>query len=72
MHNESFGPPRELLEVYGRERENGLATEGLRSWLHKRAQDHYLAASDGERKHCRAAMGAPAYDGESTPRFWPR
>ncbi len=72
MHSESFGPPRELLEVYARERGAGLATESLESWLRKRAYGHCEVASAAERPHCRAAMGTPTREGKPGPRFRPR
>lgn len=70
MQSESC-TPRELWEVYTKEREIGLATEGLQSWLHKRAQAHYQAASERERPHCKVVMGASAQIGESPPDIWP-
>lgn len=63
--------PCELLEVYAKEREIGLTAEGLQSWLHRRAQAHYQAASERERPHCKMVMGAQTQNAKSQPGVWP-
>ncbi len=69
MYNERFGPPREFLEVYAKERETGRTAESLESWLRKRAYGHYEAALPAERPHCRAVMGMSMRQGESSLGF---
>lgn len=57
ISNGGFRPPRELVEVYQREREMGRASKGLESWLRERAQGYGKWASERERPHCMVQIG---------------